>query len=241
MKTRMLFALALALLAIPHVVIAYAVSVPALNLVGAAMLLLAALAARFDRWWAVAPGVVISVVAAVHTFAFYSAFMHFDSGAEFSGAVSALVLGTTAAVLGGADLVARRRRSTATVSRSAVRVFTLGVALLVVVSAASAATTIATRDTVSAADREDALLVNYKDTDVVDGTNTLTAPSGEVRIVVDNQDVAFHNFVIKDSGISVDLGPKESKLVVADLAPGTYTFKCTIGGHGAMTGTIVVK
>ena len=29
--------------------------------------------------------------------------------------------------------------------------------------------------------------------------------------------------------------------VVANLAPGTYTFKCTIGGHGAMTGTITVQ
>ena len=69
---------------------------------------------------------------------------------------------------------------------------------------------VTTRDTVSADERENALVVNYKNTDIVDGTDTLTATAGEVRIVVDNKDVAFHNFVIKDAGVSVDLSAKEA-------------------------------
>jgi plastocyanin len=241
MKTRTLFAVTLALLALPHFLLAFAVSVPALNIIGGAFFALALLAWRFDRWWAVVPGVLLSIVAALHTFVFYTALTRFDSAAEFTAAVSSLSLGTVAAMLGITDLIVRKRSSAAIVSPVAIRSFATGVAALVVVGAASAVFTVASRDTVSASDREGALVIGYKNTAVINGDEAFTAKTGEVRLVIENKDVSFHNFVIKDEGISIDLGPKESKLLVKDLAPGTYVFKCTIAGHSAMKGTLVVE
>lgn len=243
MKTRTLFAVTLALLGFPHLLLAVAVNVAALAGLGVVFLVLAALVWHVDRWWAVAPGIVLASVAAIHTFAFYTAFTRFESAPEFTAATSSLVLGVIAATLGITDLIARKRSHTSTVAPFVVRSFATAVTVLVVVGAASAVVTVATHDTVSAADRENALVIDYKNTAVVSGDEPFTAvaQAGEVRIVVDNKDLSFHNFVIKDQGINLDLGPRESKILKADLAPGTYTFKCTIAGHGAMTGTLIVQ
>jgi heme/copper-type cytochrome/quinol oxidase subunit 2 len=240
MKTRSLFALTLVLLALPHFLLAYAVSVPPLNAIGGAFLVLALLAWRFDNWWAIVPGILLSAIAA-YTFLFYTAFTRFDSAPEFTSAVSSLSLGTVAAILGITDLIARKRSAPRLVAPAVVRSFALGVTTLVVVGAASAIVTVVSHDTVSASDREGALVIGYKNTDVIKGDTPFTAKAGEVRIVVDNKDVSFHNFVIKEEGISIDLGPRESKLLIKDMAPGTYSFKCTIAGHSAMKGTLVVE
>lgn len=242
MKTRTLFAVTLGLLALPHFLLAFAVSVPALNIIGVLFLALAALASRIDRWWTAAPGIVLAAIAAIHTFAFYAVFTRFESAPEFTAATSSLTLGVIAVTLGVTDLVARKRSRSSTVARLVVRSFATAVAVLVALGAASAVVTVASRDTVSAFDRENALIIDYKNTAVVNGDQPFTASqSGEVRIVVDNKDLSFHNFVIKEQDIDLGLGPKESKLLTADLAPGTYTFKCTIAGHSAMTGTLVVQ
>lgn len=241
MKTRILFAVAVALLAIPHFVIAVVVDLPPIHIVGVLLLAFAGLAFAIDRWWAIVPGLVLACIVTAHIFLFYTAFTRFDSGGEFGSAISTVVLGASAVALGVSDLVARRRRTANVVSPVVVRAFATGVATVAVVAAASGVFTLAQRETVSAEDRADALAVDYKNTDVVNGTDSLKAQAGDVRIVVDNKDLGFHNFVIKEASISVDLGPKESKLVVADLEPGTYVFKCTISGHGAMTGTLTVQ
>ncbi len=221
MKTRTLFAVTLAFLALPHFLLTVAVNVPALAAIGVAFLALAALAVRVDRWWAVAPGIVAAAVAAVHTFAFYTAFTRFESTPEFTAATSSLTLGVIAVTLGVTDLIARERNHSSTIAPIVVRSFATAVTVLVAVGAASAVVTIASRDTVSASDRENALVIDYKNIAVVNGNQpfTMIAAAGEARIVVDNKDLSFHNFVIKEQGISLDLGPKESKLLTADLEP----------------------
>ena len=239
---RTIFAATLALLALPHFALAVVINMPAFFAVGGAILLLAALAFAVDRFWAVVPGVVVSAVFFVHSFVFVSNLARFDSAGEFGYVLSCVVLCPLAVTFGVIDLNARRKNREAVATTSVVRGAALAVVALVAVITASGMVTISARSTVSASERDGALVVRYKNTDIVEGDDALTAQAGApVRIVVDNKDVGRHDFVIEGTDVDVDLTPKESKLVEVDLAPGTYTFKCTISGHSAMTGTLVVK
>ena len=73
----------------------------------------------------------------------------------------------------------------------------------------------------------------------------LVAPSGPIELRFHNQDSGIpHNVAIKDaSGGSVFeseilTGPADVDYSLPDLAPGSYTFTCTI--HPNMTGTLTV-
>ena len=74
----------------------------------------------------------------------------------------------------------------------------------------------------------------------------LVAPSGPIELRFHNQDDGIpHNVAIKDaSGGSVFeseifTGPADVDYSISDLAPGSYTFTCTI--HPNMTGTLTVN
>jgi plastocyanin len=73
----------------------------------------------------------------------------------------------------------------------------------------------------------------------------LTAPAGPLELRFHNQDNGIpHNVAIKDaSGGSVFepeilTGPADVDYSIPDLAPGSYTFTCTV--HPNMTGTLTV-
>jgi plastocyanin len=83
-------------------------------------------------------------------------------------------------------------------------------------------------------------------TDIAFDTTSLTSKPGEVTIDLDNPAPLEHNVAIEQEG--KELATSETitqgkTSVSADLAPGTYTFLCTVPGHAeaGMEGTLVVK
>jgi plastocyanin len=83
-------------------------------------------------------------------------------------------------------------------------------------------------------------------TDLAFDTTSLASKPGKVTIDFDNPSALEHNVAIEQNGkeIAVSETLAEGKTSVsADLAPGTYTYLCTIPGHAeaGMEGTLVVK
>ena len=83
-------------------------------------------------------------------------------------------------------------------------------------------------------------------TDLAFDKTSLTSKPGKVTIDFDNPAALEHNVAIEENGkeIAVSATLAEGKTSVsADLAPGTYTYLCTIPGHAeaGMEGTLVVK
>jgi plastocyanin len=84
------------------------------------------------------------------------------------------------------------------------------------------------------------------ETDLAFDKTSLTSKPGKVTIDFDNPAALEHNVAIEQNGkeIAVSETLAEGKTSVsADLAPGTYTYLCTIPGHAeaGMEGTLVVK
>jgi plastocyanin len=75
---------------------------------------------------------------------------------------------------------------------------------------------------------------------------SLTSKPGKVTINFDNPAALEHNVAIEQGGKIIaesETLAKGETSVSADLAPGTYTYLCTIPGHAeaGMEGTLVVK
>jgi plastocyanin len=83
-------------------------------------------------------------------------------------------------------------------------------------------------------------------TQIAFDTRKLTSEPGKVTIDFDNPATIEHNVAIEKNGAEIATSPliTDSKTTVsADLAPGTYTFLCTVPGHAeaGMQGTLVVR
>lgn len=83
-------------------------------------------------------------------------------------------------------------------------------------------------------------------TDLAFDTTSLTSKPGKVTIDLDNPAALEHNVAIDQDGTEIatsDTISEGKTSVSADLAPGTYTFLCTVPGHAeaGMEGTLVVK
>ncbi len=77
-------------------------------------------------------------------------------------------------------------------------------------------------------------------------TTSLESKAGEVTIDFSNPSSIEHNVAIEQGGKEIATSPTISQgdtSVTADLAPGTYTFLCTVPGHAeaGMQGTLTVK
>ena len=75
--------------------------------------------------------------------------------------------------------------------------------------------------------------------------NQLSAPAGRIMIRMTNPSQLQHSVALAVTGIPAGpvVGHGGVSEVVANLAPGTYTFYCTVPGHRAagMTGTLTVR
>jgi plastocyanin len=207
-------------------------------------LVLAALAWRFDRWWAVAPAIVGGVAIVAETIAFViDSLDRFDT-VEFGFGWLNIVLGIGVIIAALADLVARRRGTAQQPAPgAAVQLATAGAAAMIALAVVSGIVTVASRDTVSDAEREGALVVTYKDIEINEDEDELTVGAGQpVRLVIDNKDIAFHDFELDAADVYVELSARESKLVEFTIAePGAYEFRCTVTGHDKMKGTLTVE
>jgi plastocyanin len=77
-------------------------------------------------------------------------------------------------------------------------------------------------------------------------TTKLTSKPGKVTIAFSNPSTIEHDVAIEQNGKQIavsELIASGETSVSADLAPGTYTYLCTVPGHaeGGMEGTLVVK
>jgi plastocyanin len=84
------------------------------------------------------------------------------------------------------------------------------------------------------------------ETDLAFDKTSLTSKPGKVTINFDNPSALEHNVAIEQNGKEIAISETLAKgktSVSADLAPGTYTYLCTIPGHAeaGMEGTLVVK
>jgi plastocyanin len=83
-------------------------------------------------------------------------------------------------------------------------------------------------------------------TQILYDTTTLTSKPGKVTIDFTNPATLEHDVAIEQDGkeiaVSETIGKGETS-VSADLAPGTYTFLCTVPGHAeaGMEGTLTIK
>jgi plastocyanin len=83
-------------------------------------------------------------------------------------------------------------------------------------------------------------------TQIAFDTTTLTSEPGKVTIDLDNPSALEHDVAIEQDGKQLAISEtiaKGSTSVSADLAPGTYTFLCTVPGHAeaGMEGTLTIK
>lgn len=90
------------------------------------------------------------------------------------------------------------------------------------------------------------LKLSASPTDLAFDTTSLTSKPGKVTIDFNNPAALEHNVAIEQNGeqIAISETLAEGKTSVsADLAPGTYTYLCTIPGHAeaGMEGTLTVR
>jgi plastocyanin len=83
-------------------------------------------------------------------------------------------------------------------------------------------------------------------TDIAFDKTSLSSKPGKVTIDFDNPSALEHNVAIEQNGkvlAESELISKGKTSVSAELAPGTYTFLCTVPGHAeaGMEGTLTVK
>jgi uncharacterized cupredoxin-like copper-binding protein len=74
--------------------------------------------------------------------------------------------------------------------------------------------------------------------------DSLTAPAGEIRLVMENPSQVEHNIAVKN-GVEEEgevVGQGETSEVTVTLEPGEYEFYCSVPGHEAagMEGTLTV-
>jgi len=84
------------------------------------------------------------------------------------------------------------------------------------------------------------------ETDLAFDKTSLASKPGKVTIDFDNPSALEHNVAIEQNGKQIAISETLAKgktSVSADLAPGTYTYLCTIPGHAeaGMEGTLTVK
>jgi plastocyanin len=75
--------------------------------------------------------------------------------------------------------------------------------------------------------------------------DSLTAPSGEITLRMENPSSVEHNIAVKNGGIDEKgeiVGQGETSEVTVNLEAGDYTFYCSVPGHEAagMEGTLTV-
>lgn len=241
LRTEHLAALSLAMVGFALISVALIHQQPFLYPVGGLWLLAAAIVAWVEDPLSpfIAP-VFGAVGLAAGARAFRFGLLHFSSAADFAPALFALV-GSAAALAYGGDIVLRRLKGRGWIGPSrGAAVLALLTVVTVALASASIAVTLTGRSGVSAEARRTATSVRMKDIRF-EPARLVVAQAPVVRFAVRNDDLILHTFTIDGSGVDAQIGPGSEKLVeFRGLAPGNYTYRCTVPGHDAMRGTLQV-
>ena len=229
----------LALVGIAQVAFGAAIVEPFFLGMGIVALGLAALAWRVRAAWGVVPGIIGGTLM-IAQYAFFSQqFQFFDSALDFVPAFMSVAGSAGAIAFGVAHVVSTRRSCTSFASTFVVRAYATALVGVLAVAAASGVVDVLDEPaTVSAAEREGAVVVRYKDFET-ENTRIEAAAGEPIRVVIDNEDRVFHDFKVKGTDVKVDVGPGDEKLVVFTLDAGAYTYVCTL--HTEMKGDLIVK
>ncbi|MPZ21991.1 MAG: hypothetical protein GEU28_00235 [Dehalococcoidia bacterium] len=169
------------------------------------------------------------------------AFGHFDSVFDFGPTVLG-VLGGLTTLLGVvvAFVTESGGRAANATTPTHWRAFTGVAAALGAICVLSAILTIAGRESVSAEEREGATVVRMKQLEFE--PEVLEVGTGEIRIVLENDDPTVHTFTIDELDVDEDVnGGSEALIEFEAPAAGSYEITCEVPGHEAMTGTIEVR
>jgi uncharacterized cupredoxin-like copper-binding protein len=113
-------------------------------------------------------------------------------------------------------------------------------------TAATATTGGATTASGTATDASGATVLNVQasPSELAFVPNTLSAPAGKIALRLTNPSQLDHSIALAVSGVAPGpvVGYGGVSEVVANLAPGTYVYYCTVPGHrqAGMTGTLTV-
>ncbi len=193
--------------------------------------------------WALTLAAIWAVLFLVLNFLFPpTGFSHINSFWDFTAALTTTVAVLAASIGGGVAFVQRRRgtvRQTATTAerRSVVGATTVVFVLLL----GSGVLHVTSIESVSADAKAGAITVLMKDTQF--DPDELTVQAGQpATLVVKNDDLVVHTFIVEELGINeVIIGGSEKLITIPAASPGSFAFVCEIFGHEAMTGTLVVQ
>lgn len=178
----------------------------------------AGLAWRFGTWANIV-AIVLGLLGGMMTFWLVFGLFEPASFVEFTAGVT-FVIGVLLMLGGGVTSIVRRKdqRSEATRSERIIERSALGlVAAAVLVSLPM---WLMARNTVDAATAAGLPQIGIENFEFA-GPTTVAATDGEVTLLLENGDVAFHTFTIDALGIDVGLVPGSSEVVTFSAEPGT--------------------
>ncbi len=193
--------------------------------------------------WALTLATVWAVLILLGTFVFpTTGFSHINSFWDFAAALTTTVAVLAASIGGGGAFVQRRRGTVRQTATTAERRSVVGATMVVVVLLLlSGVLHVASIESVSADAKAGAIAVVMKDTQF--DPDELTVQAGQpATLVVKNDDLVVHTFVVEELGINeVIIGGSEKLIAIAASSPGSFAFVCEIFGHDDMRGTLVVQ
>ena len=210
--------------------------------VGVPTVVIALLALRIGGWALTLAAVWAVLMLLASLFFLGPVLSQVNSFWDFAPGVAAIVARLAASVGGVGSFVQRRRgtvRQTATIAER--RSLVGATAIVVVLALLSGVLHVTSLESISAEAKARAVAVGMKDTQF--HPTQLTVQAGQpVTLAVRNDDLSMHTFTVHELGINeVVIGGSEKLIVIAASDPGNYEFVCTIPGHEAMRGTLVVQ
>jgi plastocyanin len=206
-------------------------------------LALSVMAALVDRWWATAIVLVAATLSVLTSVTYIDHIRYFNRAWEFAPISLLGFGGITAVIFAAGDLIQRRRRVPVDAPAILAPAYGLSVAALATLIAVSFAVTYTSIDAVSARDRGGATVLRM--TEWKFSPNELTTSRDEpLKLVIENDDLATHTFVLKAGGVSVDeaFGAGDERVVDLSFSEaGTFAFECDLPDHADMKGTITVE
>lgn len=195
--------------------------------IGIVLLAAAWLVARFGTWAAMV-GVVLTVAAALAGFWVAFGLAAIASPADFVPATM-FVLGMALSLAGGIRAIRRRRPPTVTATaRGGSRLRVMAIAVVGAATVVSLGANMVGRTSVDAGAAKGATPVTMGPLEFTTAQVVVNA-GDEAALLVDNQDAFLHDLVIPDQALEVTVNPgSEALLDVSSLAPGTYTFYCSL-------------
>lgn len=70
---------------------------------------------------------------------------------------------------------------------------------------------------------------------------TVSVSTGAVGVWVENEDGMRHTFTVEELGVDLEIPALRARRVDFEAPPGSYELICTVPGHEAMTGTLIVE